>query len=86
MPYLETLISENPNWADDTNLSEMKWRDILSVLKGMWRRYKNVKHRKDFQIMVSLGRTIYDSYLDFNKQNLFLVKNFCKLNVVKRKY
>lgn len=65
MPYLETLVEENPTWADDTNLDTMKWKEIIYVLKAIWRRYKNIKNWKDFELMVSLERTICDSYLEF---------------------
>ena len=44
MPYLETLVEENPTWADDTNLDTMKWKEIICVLKAIWRRYKNIKN------------------------------------------
>ena len=44
MPYLENLISENPTWASDTGLDDMKWKEIIHVLKAMWRRYKSAKN------------------------------------------
>ena len=67
MPYLETLIAENPTWAHDTRLDDMRWKDLVYILKAMWRRFKIGKHRKDFDITVGLSRTIYDYYLDFEK-------------------
>ena len=39
MPYLETLIAENPTWAHDI-LDNMKWKDLLYILKAIWRRFK----------------------------------------------
>ena len=59
MPYLETLI--------DTGLDGMKWKELVHILKVMWRRYKSAKKLKDFEISMGYGRTIYDSYLEFEK-------------------
>ena len=67
MLYLETLISENPTWASDTGLDDMKWKELVHILKVMWRRYKSAKKLKDFEISVGYGSTIYDSYLEFEK-------------------
>ena len=65
MPYLHTLIEENPVWASDTGVDDMKWQEIVSIAKARWRRYKNVK--TDFGTTVGLLRTICDSYFDFEK-------------------
>ena len=35
MPYLETLVSENPTWASDTGLEDMKWQTLVQILKAM---------------------------------------------------
>ena len=67
MPYLETLILENPRWASDTGLADLKWKELVHILKAMWRRYKSGKKLKDFEISVGYARTIYDSYLEFGK-------------------
>ena len=78
MPYLESLVEETPVWASVTGLDELRWQELVSVLKAMWHRYKNVKNRKDADITVSLSRTIYDSYLDFEKEKMHIVIEICK--------
>lgn len=47
MLYLEMLVSKSPTWASNTGLDDMKWKDIILVLKAMWRRHKSVKNLKD---------------------------------------
>lgn len=71
MLYLQTLISENPTWANDTGVEDLTWKELLSVLKAMWRKHKSwkssCKSLKNFDISVGYSRTIYDSYLEFEK-------------------
>ena len=67
MAYLETLVAENPTWVRDTGLENMKWKDLINVIKAIRRRYNNGKKRKDFDLGVDLSRTICDSYLEFEK-------------------
>lgn len=51
-----------PTWAHDTELNEMKWKHLISVVKVMWRRFISGKHQKDFYTTVGLSRTIYDLF------------------------
>ena len=67
MPYLETLVSENPTWASDTGLDDMKWKNLVYILKAIWRRYKSRKHQNDFHISVGFARRICHFYLNFEK-------------------
>ena len=71
MPYLQTLISENQTWTNDTGVEDMTWKELLSILKAMWRKHKSCKSSckslKNFDISVGYSRTIYDSYLEFEK-------------------
>ena len=55
MAYLETLVAENPTWARNTGLENMKWKDFINVIKTIWRRYKNGKKWKDFDLGVDLS-------------------------------
>lgn len=52
MPYLQTLVSENKSWTSDMGLEDMAWKQILSVLKTMWRKYISSKSLKNFDISV----------------------------------
>ena len=52
MSYLETLAFENPTWASDTGLDDMKWKETINVVKAMCKRYRSGKRQKDFEITV----------------------------------
>ena len=67
MPYLEILVSENPTWASDTGLEDMKWQTLVQILKTMWIRYRIAKNLKHFQLSLGYVRTIYDSYSNFEE-------------------
>ena len=65
MQHLFQLKADNPNWAEDTKIDKLQWKDIKDILKAMWGRLHNEKDKthKQLKDYVSLGKTLYDSYL-----------------------
>ena len=35
MPYLETFTAENPSWVCTKRLGNMKWKDLVHILKAI---------------------------------------------------
>lgn len=66
MQHLFQLKVDNPNWAEDTKIDKLEWKGIRDILKAMWRLHneKDKTHKK-FKEYVSLGKTLYNRYLQF---------------------
>ena len=64
MGHLESIATENPEYARDCGIDDIKWIDVKDRLKAMWRKYhnpsKNLRKRcKDF---LSYSKTVYRSH------------------------
>ena len=46
MAHLESIVTENPNYAQDCEIDDVKWADIQDTLKAMWRKF----HKNDSKL------------------------------------
>ena len=65
MAHLESIAIENPEYARDCGIEDVKWIDVRDILKAMWRKYHNPSKslKKRYEEFLSYSKTVYRSYI-----------------------
>ena len=57
---------ENPEYAWDCGIDNVKWHEIRDILKAMWRKFQdnkdNRKQKERYQHLLAYSQIIYKSY------------------------